>query len=1425
MEGFPPSSAEDDVMINLTSNQFDIQSPEDSFNISELLSSPLEDLANQSFISCNDQVEQNFVVDNNVINDSIQQTTQFPPSSSQAIMEGVTASSIVDDVNLRSNESDGRPQLLLSRKEVSGNDQGGQNNVINDSIQQTTQFPLSFPQTMTTMGGFDGTSSSRTNQNEPNWPQTPSRHHNSFIHQPQPGHGYMTPNATTSQHGGFNQFEPSFPALRSQYFSNQGQVDQAAVIPNKDNVQQENFVPRSQMDNLHVRGLQNQTARPNASNPGLDTSLQRQITGLNTQQVEMVGSNDPFRNYVEERADGGRMKCKFCPHTYAIKTSISRIKWHLSGEEGHGVAICRWVPKEVQEAAWKAMCGGNKRHKITASSINVNDCGISTCPQEQNIEVNMGGGIRRVQGEVQVVEPGVGEERISSQAIAGNDVVSMTGMRATEDGVSEGALESRPRTEPVDRALEQSNAVLGNLAGGAGRIQVGVQGMEQGAGEERIQLHLQAENGMENTPEGCFRHDASETIPRTEQVQLQEARGDSSQFCLDTGRYYDQLCAPSISKDVLMYDVQNMVRVRTEPVEEEGVENSGRLVLPGAGAGSSRSLKYNTSETRGVPLPTSSTKPAGQTFEENTNVIWSLLMDDEVSVIGIYGMGGVGKTKILQHIYNELLQIPDICDHVWWVTVSQDFSINRLQNLIAEHLDLDLSRKNVELHRAAKLSEELTKKQKWILILDDLWNNFELQEVGIPIPLKGCKLILTARSEMVCRRMACQHKIKVKPLSEGEAWTLFMEKLRCEKAFSPKLEGIAKAIARECAGLPLGIITVAGSLMGVDDLHEWSNTLKELSESKFRDMDENVFKLLRCSYDRLGDLALQQCLLYCALFPEDGCIEREELIGYLIDEGIIKGMRSWKDAFDKGHTMLNRLEYVCLLEGDKFKYGGGTFVKMHDLIRDMAIQIQLENSQVMVKAGAQLKVLPDAEEWTENLTRVSLMQNHIKEIPSSHSPRCPNLSTLFLNDNDWLGFIADSFFKQLHELKVLDLSGTSIKNLPDSVSDLVNLTTLLIKYCENLRHVPSLKKLRELKRLDLSLTMLEKMPEGMECLSKLRYLRMNGCGEKEFPSRILQKLSHLQVFVLEEASIDGRCAPISVKVEDVVSLRNLETLECYFEGFSDFVEYLRSRDGIQSLSTYKILVGMVDENYWADIDNFPSKIVGLGNLSINEDGDFQVKFLNGIQGLVCQFIDARSLCDVLSLENATELELINIYDCDIMESLVSSSWLCSAPLPLPSYNGMFSGLKELYCGGCNSMKKLFPLVLLPNLVNLERILVRDCEKMGEIIGTTDEESSSSNSITEVILPKLRTLELFMLPELKSICSAKLICNSLEVITVMGCKKLKRMPICLPLLENGQPSPPHSLRRMRIKPKKWWNTVVEWEHPNAKDVLRPFVKFR
>ncbi|CAK7347095.1 unnamed protein product [Dovyalis caffra] len=135
-------------------------------------------------------------------------------------------------------------------------------------------------------------------------PTASSRHQNSFTHQPQPGQVYMTPNATTSQHGrGFNQPETSLIAPWIQYFSNQGQVNKAAVMPNIDNMQQENLVPWnfgnstwSQTDNLQVQGLLNQS---NASNFGLDTSLQSQIMGLYTQQQNKGKSTEVVSHHPD----------------------------------------------------------------------------------------------------------------------------------------------------------------------------------------------------------------------------------------------------------------------------------------------------------------------------------------------------------------------------------------------------------------------------------------------------------------------------------------------------------------------------------------------------------------------------------------------------------------------------------------------------------------------------------------------------------------------------------------------------------------------------------------------------------------------------------------------------------------------------------------------------------------------------------------------------------------------------------------------------------------------------------------------------------------------------------------------------------------------------------------------------------------------
>ncbi|XP_012853782.1 PREDICTED: probable disease resistance protein At1g61190 [Erythranthe guttata] len=557
-------------------------------------------------------------------------------------------------------------------------------------------------------------------------------------------------------------------------------------------------------------------------------------------------------------------------------------------------------------------------------------------------------------------------------------------------------------------------------------------------------------------------------------------------------------------------------------------------------------LVVDDHEIRGEPLLT--TKLVGKECEEILGRIWQLLVNDKVPIIGIYGMGGVGKTTLTKHIHNRLLEEQNQ-ECLFWVTVSQELSVTKLQDRIADVIKLNLSDEPNEDKRASRLNRKLISlRKKFVLILDGVWENVRLDKMGDPLRVEGCQLIMTTRSIKVCHQMGCQEVVQVKTLDMDEAWNLFGEVLGPQTTLNPQVKEIAKSMVKVCGGLPLGIVTLAASMRGETAIHAWRDAMEELQNSLIGDnddMDVKVFKVLKYSFDRFdpnhqrqgkangGYTKLQLCFLYCALYPEDYNIPREELIRKFISEELVDKRNSVKAQFDKGHSVLDKLLSVGLLESTRVVDESDS-VKMHDLVRTMALKITQGRNKV-IGGQCSLKEIPNEEVWTKDLEKMSLMHNEIEEIPFGLSPDCPNLSTLLLQGNP-LKHIADSFFSKMHGLRTLDLSNTSIEVLPDSLSELESLKALILGNCVRLVYVPYLGKMKELRELDLSNTLIKEVPKGMEESVNLKLLSMRGANLLVmFPTGLLIDLVKLRRLYLP--------CQVEISMEEVKRLKLLEEFE------------------------------------------------------------------------------------------------------------------------------------------------------------------------------------------------------------------------------------------------------------------------------------------
>ncbi|KAF7833545.1 Disease resistance protein [Senna tora] len=190
------------------------------------------------------------------------------------------------------------------------------------------------------------------------------------------------------------------------------------------------------------------------------------------------------------------------------------------------------------------------------------------------------------------------------------------------------------------------------------------------------------------------------------------------------------------------------------------------------------------------------------------------LKDDKNNMIGLYGMGGCGKTTMAKEVGKEVEQF---FNKVVFVAVSNTIQVRNIQGKIASQVELKLQEEE-EPERARRFFMRLNGGERFLIILDDVWKLLDFEAIGIPVGenKNGCTVLIRTRHRHVCTLMNCQSIIALDLLDMEEALTLFQKhaKLFDDNSETLKLKGLAEKITKECGGLLVAIVVVASTLKG-----------------------------------------------------------------------------------------------------------------------------------------------------------------------------------------------------------------------------------------------------------------------------------------------------------------------------------------------------------------------------------------------------------------------------------------------------------------------------------------------------------------------------------------------------------------------------------------------------------------------------------
>ncbi|KAH0645626.1 hypothetical protein KY290_034408 [Solanum tuberosum] len=485
----------------------------------------------------------------------------------------------------------------------------------------------------------------------------------------------------------------------------------------------------------------------------------------------------------------------------------------------------------------------------------------------------------------------------------------------------------------------------------------------------------------------------------------------------------------------------------------------------------------------------------------------------KISVLPILGMGGLGKTTLAQMVFND----QRVTEHFYpkvWICVSDDFDEKRLIKAIVESIE-GKSLSDMDLDPLQKKLQELLNGKRYLLVLDDVWNDDQQKWDNLRAVLKvgaiGASVLITTRLEKVGSIMGTLQPYELSHLSQEDCSLLFMQRaFGHQEEINPNFVSMGKEIVKKCGGVPLAAKTLGGLLRFERKEREWEH-VRDSEIWNLPQHESTILPVLRLSYHHLP-LDLRQCFAYCAVFPKDTKMEKEKLISLWMAHGFL--LSKGKELEDDGNEVWNKLCLRSVFQEIEAK-SGKTYFKMHDLTHDLATSLFSAST-----SSSNIREI-NVESYSH------MMSIGFAELVSSYSP---------------------SLLQKFVSLRVLNLSDLGLKQLPSSIGDLVHLRYLNLSGNWNMRSLPKeLCKLQNLQTLDLyNCQSLCCLPKQTSQLGSLRNLLLENCYRLTFmPPRLgsLTCLKTLNFFVVGEKEGSQLSELGNLNLYGSISIKHLERVK------------------------------------------------------------------------------------------------------------------------------------------------------------------------------------------------------------------------------------------------------------------------------------------